>query len=240
MVPRFELADLQAGYGRLQVLRGVSLAVQPGECVALLGPNGAGKTTLVYTAMGLLESEGDIRLDGQSIARLPVEARVERGMALVPERRQLFPDLSVQDNLVLGAYHRRRQDGAEIRRDIESVYHLFPVLRDRAREPVRRLSGGMQQMVAIGRALMARPRMLLLDEPLLGLAPLIVREILRVLGELKGGGLALLVVEQNAAPVLRMADRAYVLQGGRVVLEGPARVVMEHPQLAAAYLGAAG
>lgn len=239
MGPLLQIERLHAGYGSLEVLHGVSLELACGEWVAVLGPNGAGKTTLVHSIMGLVPARGELRLEGRSLSGLSVEQRVELGLAVVPERRQLFSRLSVHDHLLLGAYHRRR-DQAAIRRDAESVYELFPILRERAGEPVSRLSGGMQQMVAIGRALMARPRLLLLDEPLLGLAPLVVREILRVLAELKGGGLGLLLVEQNASAVLRLADRAYVLQGGRVVLAGRAQEVLRHPQLSAAYLGMAG
>ncbi len=232
------IEKLSAGYGRLAVLHDVCLEVGRGEWVALLGPNGAGKSTLVHAVMGLVQSRGELSLDGRSLSRLPVEQRVEMGLALVPERRQLFDALSVEDNLLLGAYG-RREAASRLRRELEFVYELFPALPQRARDAVRRLSGGMQQMVAIGRGLMARPRVLLLDEPLLGLAPMVVQEILRVLGQLRTQGLGILLVEQNAGPVLQAADRAYVLQGGHVVLEGTAQALLRHPQLSAAYLGAA-
>jgi branched-chain amino acid transport system ATP-binding protein len=236
--PLLTVAELYAWYGPVHALRGVALAVHPGECVAIIGPNGAGKTTLLHALMGLVHARGRVELGGRPVLGLPPEALVARGMVLVPERRQLFTTLSVRDNLLLGAYHRAwREPAAAIVEDLERVLRLFPVLRDRQRAPARALSGGMQQMVAVGRGLMARPRLLLMDEPLLGLAPLVIREILRVLRTLVGQGLALLLVEQNARAALAVAHRAYVMEGGRVVLEGPAAALAEDPRVQAAYLG---
>ena len=236
--PLLTVEELHAWYGPVHALRGVALAVHPGECVAIIGPNGAGKTTLLHALTGLVQARGHVALDGRPVLGLPPEALVARGMVLVPERRQLFTTLSVHDNLLLGAYHRaRREPPAAIAEALEEVLRLFPVLRDRQRAPARALSGGMQQMVAVGRGLMARPRLLLMDEPLLGLAPLVIREILRVLRTLIGQGLALLLVEQNARAALGVAHRAYVMEGGRVVLEGPAAALAEDPRVRAAYLG---
>ncbi|MDQ7829783.1 MAG: ABC transporter ATP-binding protein [Armatimonadota bacterium] len=235
--PLLTVAELHAWYGPVHALRGVALAVHPGECVAIIGPNGAGKTTLLHALTGLVQARGRVELDGRPVLGLPPEALVARGMVLVPERRQLFTTLSVRDNLLLGAYHRARRDPVAIAGDLEEVLRLFPVLRDRQRAPARALSGGMQQMVAVGRGLMGRPRVLLMDEPLLGLAPLVIREILRVLRSLVDRGLALLLVEQNARAALEVAHRAYVMEGGRMVLEGPAAALAEDPRVRAAYLG---
>ncbi len=227
---------LHAWYGPIQALRGVSLHARAGECVAIIGPNGAGKTTLLHALCGLLPSRGRITLADHPIAGMPPEALVRLGLALVPERRQLFTTLAVADNLLLGAFHRRTH-AREVAEDLEGVYRLFPILRDRAGQPARTLSGGMQQMLAIGRGLMARPRLLLMDEPLLGLAPMVIREILRVLSDLKARGITLLLVEQNARAALEVADRGYVMETGTVVLEGPASALAENPRVRAAYLG---
>jgi len=216
----------------------VSLEARSGESVAIIGPNGAGKTTLLHAMMGLLPSRGEVRLAGRSVAGRAPEVLVREGMVLVPERRQLFATMPVVDNLRLGAFHRRGPGtAAKIAEDLARVYALFPILKERAGLPARTLSGGMQQMLAIGRGLMARPRLLLMDEPLLGLAPLVIREILRVLGELREGGLTLVLVEQNARAALAVADRGYVMETGAVVLEGPARTLAENPRVRAAYLG---
>ncbi|MBI3975005.1 MAG: ABC transporter ATP-binding protein [Armatimonadetes bacterium] len=233
-----QVRDLHAAYGPIHALRGVSLHARAGECVAIIGPNGAGKTTLLHAVTGLLPSRGAIRLDGRSVAGWPPEALVREGLALVPERRQLFATMPVGDNLLLGAFHRRGPGAARaVTEDLASVYALFPILKERVRQPARTLSGGMQQMLAIGRGLMARPRLLLMDEPLLGLAPLVIREILRVLTELKGRGLTLVLVEQNAHAALEVADRGYVMETGAMVLEGAARALAENPRVRAAYLG---
>jgi len=215
--------DVEAGYGRASVLRGVSLRVAPGELVTIVGPNGAGKSTLLRTVMGLLAVRaGSIALDGAAIAGARTEDIVRLGVAMVPEGRDLFGPLSVRDNLALGAYARgRRGRRLTLAGDLARVLTLFPALRGRLGQPAATLSGGEQQMVAIGRALMARPRLLMLDEPSVGLAPLVIREIFRALGALKAEGLTILLVEQNARAAFRLADRGYVLQPGGTIAEVP-------------------
>jgi branched-chain amino acid transport system ATP-binding protein len=233
-----EVRDLHASYGPVHALRGVSLSARSGECVAVIGPNGAGKTTLLHAVTGLLPSRGEILLAGHPVTGRPPEVLVRAGLTLVPERRQLFTTMTVADNLLLGAFHRRRAGtAAEVADDLAAVHRLFPVLRDRSAQPARTLSGGMQQMLAIGRGLMTHPRVLLMDEPLLGLAPLLIREILRVLEELKAKGLTLVLVEQNARAALAVADRGYVMETGSVVLEGAAAALADDPRVRAAYLG---
>ncbi len=233
-----DVETLAAAYGPIQAIRGVSLRVDEGEVVAILGPNGAGKTTLLHAIIGLMPSSGRVIFAGDSLAGVAPEVMVRRGMSLVPERRQLFSSMSVHDNLLLGAYCRLgRTPRAAIEEDVREIYALFPILRERARDAAGMLSGGMQQMVAIGRGLMAKPRLLLMDEPLLGLAPLVIREILKVLTELKSRGLALLLVEQNVRAALAVAARGYVIEGGAVVLAGPAQMLAEHPRVRSAYLG---
>ncbi len=218
---------LDVFYGRVQALRGVCLRVEAGEAVTLVGPNGAGKSTLLRAVCGLVPARrGTIQLDGHAIANRPPEEIVRLGAAMVPEGRDLFGPLSVRDNLLLGAYARYRRAGRrEVEQDLERVWTLFPQLQGRQRQAAGTLSGGQQQMVAIGRALMARPRLLLLDEPSLGLAPLVIREIFRVIGELQAEGITLLVVEQNAKAALRVATRGYVLEAGGVM----AGALEEHP-----------
>ncbi len=233
-----QVDQLAASYGPIQAVRGVSVTVREGEVVAIIGPNGAGKTTLLHGITGLLPATGTVIFAGRPIARTAPEDVVRLGMSLVPERRQLFPSMSVQDNLLLGAYHRfGRESRAAIEQDANSIYAMFPVLHERSRDAAGMLSGGMQQMLAIGRGLMARPRLLLMDEPLLGLAPLVIREILRVLRELKARGLALVLVEQNVRAALAVADRGYVMEGGAVVLAGSASSLAENPRVRSAYLG---
>jgi branched-chain amino acid transport system ATP-binding protein len=230
-----ELAGVEAGYGGARVLQGVSLAVPPGRIVALLGPNGAGKSTTLRVVAGLLRPHGgEVRLDGERIAGLPPDAVLRRGLALVPERRELFPSLSVAENLDLGAYARR--DRAGIAADLEMVFALFPRLRERRTQPARTLSGGEQQMLAIARGLMSRPRYLLLDEPSLGLAPLLIEEIFRKLVEIRAHGTAILLVEQNAAAALRVADYGYVLETGIIRLEGSAAALAADDAVREAYL----
>lgn len=238
VAPLLSVRDLRANYGPVEALRGASIDVRTGEVVALIGANGAGKTTLLHALVGLIPSRGMTSFGGRSTGGLAPEVLVGAGLVLVPERRQLFDAMTVRDNLLLGAYHRRHSvtrralDG-----EVEAIYALFPVLRDRDRRPARTLSGGMQQMLAIGRGLMARPRLLLMDEPLLGLAPLVIREILRVVRELQTQDLSLLLVEQNARAAFEVAGRTYVMEGGRIVLEGPSRDLAANPRVAAAYLG---
>lgn len=236
-----KLENVNAYYGRVHALKGISLEVAPGEIVAVIGPNGAGKTTLLNTISGLVPAHsGQIALEGKPIAHLSPEQIVRLGISQVPERRQIFGTMSVIDNLILGAYHRYRRDGkAEIYRDLEFVYEIFPRLKDRLKQRAGTMSGGEQQMLALGRAWMARPRLLLMDEPSLGLAPLIVKEILRVLAELRDQGMTLLIVEQNARAALELADRAYVLESGRVVLEGLADELVADVRVQSAYLGRA-
>ncbi|MBI1734595.1 MAG: ATP-binding cassette domain-containing protein [Candidatus Rokubacteria bacterium] len=237
-----ETRDLVTHRGELQVLRGVSLEVRDGEVAGIVGPNGAGKSTLLGTLAGLLPRRaGEIRFKGTSIAGLPAEQVVRRGVSLVPERRQVFTGLTVRQNLRLGAWSRyRRADAAQIERDLESVLRLFPRLRELAGARAGALSGGEQQMLAIGRGLMAGPALLMLDEPSLGLAPRIVTEIFKVLERLKRDGTAILVVEQNARPVFEIAHRVSVLERGRVVVTGSPAQLADDPRVVEAYLGVAG
>jgi branched-chain amino acid transport system ATP-binding protein len=235
-----EVHGLSAHYGAVAALRDVSLAVRSGELVALIGANGAGKSTLLRAIAGLLApSAGRIALEGRDITGQPPEAILRAGIALVPERRRVFADLTVADNLELGGYALPR--GRDFRRGLDAgiaeAYRLFPVLERRRQQLAGTLSGGEQQMLAIGRALMSRPRLLLCDEPSLGLAPRIVQEIMQLLGTLRAAGTTILLVEQNARMALRAADRAYVLETGSVVLSGTGGELLEDDQLKAAYLG---
>ncbi|MBV8509154.1 MAG: ABC transporter ATP-binding protein [Xanthobacteraceae bacterium] len=236
MMPLLSISDLHVAYGKVEAVRGISLALEQGQIVTVIGPNGAGKTTLLAAAMGLLPSRGDMNFDGQDLHELDVEARVEQGFCLVPERRELFADLSVEDNLLLGAYARRR-DRSAVRQSLNQVYARFPRLQERRRQTANTLSGGERQMLALGRALMAKPRLLLLDEPSLGLAPLIVREIFHIIASLRELGVSILLVEQNARAALETADFGYVLETGEMVHSGPAATLMHDPKLIATYLG---
>ncbi len=226
-------------YGHIQALKEVTLHVNPGEIVALVGANGAGKTTLLHTISGLLRARsGRILFQGQDITKARAAAIVRAGISHVPEHRQVFGTLSVYDNLLLGAYQRYRRDGRKaVQRDIEEIFDLFPRLRERKKQMAGTLSGGEQQMLAIGRGLMARPKLLLLDEPSLGLAPLIVRDLFQMIASLQDRGQTVLLVEQNARAALKLADRAYILETGRIVLEGNAHELLEDPRVQAAYLG---
>jgi len=230
--------NLTVRYGPLEAVRGVSFALEEGEALAVIGPNGAGKTSLLRGLLGLASSEGRVLLDGAELRSRSPEGLLAQGMVLVPEGRALFPGLSVEDNLLLGGFTRFRK-GEDLRADLERVYALFPRLLERRRQPAGTLSGGEQQMLAMGRALMSRPRILLLDEPSLGLAPLMVREIYRILGELKKEGTTLFLVEQNAKVALELADRGLVLEAGEMVLLGPAAELKENPRVVEAYLGMA-
>ena len=233
----FSARGLFTAYGAIEALKDVSLDVQEGELVTLIGANGAGKSTLLKTIVGLLKPRrGQVLFQGRDITGRPPDEILRRGIALVPERRRIFGPLSVLDNLVLGAYARRGAAAAEA---LEAAYRLFPILRERRGQAAGTLSGGEQQMLAIGRALMSRPRLLLLDEPSLGLAPLIVREIFRLLVALRREGTTILLVEQNARMALQVADRAYVLETGRVSREGRAAALLDDEELKAAYLGGA-
>ncbi|HEX6081882.1 MAG: ABC transporter ATP-binding protein [Deltaproteobacteria bacterium] len=236
-----DVADLSARYGPVHALRDVSLTVRAGELVALIGANGAGKSTLLRAIAGLhVPSEGRVTVEGRDVTGRPPEAMLRAGVALVPERRRVFGDLTVRDNLELGGYAlpRRADFPRRLAEGVEGAYALFPVLRQRSRQLAGTLSGGEQQMLAIGRALMTRPRLLLCDEPSLGLAPLVVQEIMRLLARLREGGTTVLLVEQNARLALRFADRAYVLEVGRVALSGASADLLADDQLKAAYLGA--
>jgi branched-chain amino acid transport system ATP-binding protein len=231
-----EIKDLHVAYGKVEAVRGVALTMQSGQIVTVIGPNGAGKTTLLAAAAGLLRSRGTVTYDGIDIAHLDVEERVEHGFCLVPERRELFGDMAVADNLLLGAYVRRR-NGAEVKQSLQEVYGRFPRLAERRSQKAQTLSGGERQMLALGRALMARPRLLMLDEPSLGLAPLIVREILRIVASLRDAGVSILLVEQNARAALETADYGYVLETGHVTHHGPATELANDPRVVATYLG---
>ncbi|MBX3568810.1 MAG: ABC transporter ATP-binding protein [Rhizobiaceae bacterium] len=228
--------NLHVTYGNVVALRGVSLEVGEGEIVAVIGPNGAGKSTLLLTAAGLVRPRtGSVAFDGRSVASLQPEALVASGLSLVPEGRHIFGSLSVAENLALGATV--RHDRAEIARDVERVLTMFPVLRDRYRQRSGKLSGGEQQMLAIGRAMLARPRLLLLDEPSLGLAPLVVEQVYAAIQELRRSGVTVLVVEQNASRALAAADRTYVLNTGVVRLTGRSDDIRGTPAFEAAYFG---
>jgi branched-chain amino acid transport system ATP-binding protein len=213
--------------------------VPAGAIVTVIGPNGAGKTTMLNAVMGLLPARGEVRYEGTPIAKVEVEARVAHGLCLVPERRELFAEMTVADNLTLGAFprHRRRERG--IGADLEAVYARFPRLRERSEQLAGTLSGGERQMLALGRALMAKPRVLMLDEPSLGLAPLIVRDIFRIIADLRRTGVSILLVEQNARAALQVADYGYVLETGEIVLEGPAKELAANPRVVETYLGLA-
>jgi branched-chain amino acid transport system ATP-binding protein len=231
-----ELDGVQVFYGNIQALRGVNLRVEEGELVTIIGSNGAGKSTTLMTISGVVwPQEGRVLVDGEDVTRVAPHKLVARGIAHCPEGRLIFGRLSVAENLKLGSYHRRDRQG--IRDDLDRVFHLFPRLQERRRQTAGTLSGGEQQMLAIGRALMSRPRLLMLDEPSLGLAPLLVERIFQVIGELHRQGVTVLLVEQNAYQALRVADRAYVLETGRIRLSGPAADLIDNPEIQAAYLG---
>jgi branched-chain amino acid transport system ATP-binding protein len=240
MSATLEVAALSVSYGKVEALHAANLRVPEGSIVTVIGPNGAGKTTLLGALMGLLDSRGTVRYAGERLDGTPAEDRVALGMCLVPERRELFAGLCVEDNLRLGAFHRRRESAGVIAGDLEAVYARFPRLKERARQPAGTLSGGERQMLALGRALMARPRLLLLDEPSLGLAPRIVRETFHIIADLKKTGVSMLLVEQNARAALQVADYGYVLETGDIVLEGPAAHLAENPRVAETYLGLRG
>ncbi|MDR7414780.1 MAG: ABC transporter ATP-binding protein [Armatimonadota bacterium] len=231
-----ELEDLHVYYGNIHALKGVSLQVEAGEIVALLGANGAGKSTTLNTVSGLLRPRsGAVRLEGEDLTRIPPHRIVERGVVQVPEGRRVFGQLTVLENLEMGAF--TRTDSQGVREDLERVFALFPRLKERAAQVAGTLSGGEQQMLAIGRALMARPRVLLMDEPSMGLAPLLVEQIFDAIQEINRQGTTILLVEQNAYMALQVAHRGYVLQTGQVVLSGYAEELRENPEVKRAYLG---
>jgi branched-chain amino acid transport system ATP-binding protein len=234
-----ETRNVSTFYGQIQALDNVHLQVGEGEIVAIIGANGAGKTTLLNTICGIHPPrEGKVIFCDRDITRLPAERIVRLGMSHVPERRQVFGTMSTLDNLILGAYHRYgRKKKESIEADMKYVFELFPILKERQKQMAGTLSGGEQQMLAIGRGLMSKPQLLLLDEPSLGLAPLLVREIFRVMAELREHGTTILLVEQNAKAALRIADRAYVLETGKVALEGTAEELLADERVQSAYLG---
>ena len=237
MTALLQLQDLSVSYGPVEAVHQVCLDVNEGEIVTVIGPNGAGKTTLLCAAMGLLPASGSISLGGERIARPSVEAIVARGVALVPEKRELFGEMSVEDNLLLGGFSRWRRGQRDQAQRMQEVFDIFPRLGERRMQISSTLSGGERQMLAIGRALMARPRLLMLDEPSLGLAPLITREVLQVVASLRRHGVSVLLVEQNARAALQVADRAYVLEMGAVVLSGQAQDLLHDRRIIDTYLG---
>ena len=229
--------DLHAGYGKAEVLSGLSLRAAAGSVVTVIGPNGAGKSTMLNALMGVLPARGELLFSGANISRETLEQRVMRGIALVPERRELFGSMPVEDNLVLGAFRRFRLREPGWRDELDKVFTLFPRLKERRRQLAGTLSGGERQMLAIGRALMSAPRLLLLDEPSLGLAPRIVVDIFRVIGQLRATGVTLLLVEQNARAALEVADYGYVLETGEIALQGSAQDLASDPRVVETYLG---
>ncbi|MBC7414100.1 MAG: ABC transporter ATP-binding protein [Herminiimonas sp.] len=241
--PILEVRNLHVAYGKVEAVHGIDLTVGAGQIVTVIGPNGAGKSTLLNAIAGALPTIGSARgtvlLDGRDLAGVPIEARVARGMSLVPEKRELFASMTVEDNLLLGSYRRYRAREAGYDDQREVVYDLFPRLRERRRQAAGTLSGGERQMLAVGRALMAKPRLLMLDEPSLGLAPLITKEIYQIIVRLRQTGVAILLVEQNARAALQVADQATVLELGEVVLSGPAAEVAHDQRVVDTYLGLA-
>jgi branched-chain amino acid transport system ATP-binding protein len=232
-----EVKNLSVAYGKVEAVSGVSLAVGEGKIVTVIGPNGAGKTTTLSAIMGLLPSRGEVAFDG-SIESVPeVERMVVRGMNLVPEKRELFGSMTIEDNLLLGAFQRHRTGKRDHAETMEEVYALFPRLKERRLQQAGTMSGGERQMLAVGRALMARPKLLMLDEPSLGLAPLIVREIFRIIAELRRRGVSILLVEQNARAALQVADYAYVLENGGIKMHGEAHALRDDPRVIESYLG---
>ncbi|MBW7900983.1 MAG: ABC transporter ATP-binding protein [Rhodocyclaceae bacterium] len=236
-----EAKDLSVSYGKVEALHKVGLTIREGEIVTVIGPNGAGKTTLLSCLMGLLPGRGEVVYAGRALGGdVEVEERVGLGLTLVPEKRELFADMSVGDNLLLGAFDRHRRGDGGIRETLAEVYDIFPRLRERAEQTAGTLSGGERQMLAMGRALMAKPKLLMLDEPSLGLAPLIIREIFRTVSRLRGMGVSVLLVEQNARAALQVADYGYVLETGEISLAGPGAELASDPRVVEAYLGLGG
>ena len=237
MATLLEVKDLAVSYGRVEAIHGISLAVPEGAIVSVIGPNGAGKTTLLAAVMGTLAATGEIRYQGESVGSLSVEQRVGSGLVLVPEKRDLFASMTVADNLELGAFARARRGDRDIAHTLDDVYARFPRLQERRTQLAGTLSGGERQMLALGRALMSRPKLLMLDEPSLGLAPLVVREIFNIVSALKATGVSILLVEQNARAALQVSDYGYVLETGELALEGPSMELASNPKVAATYLG---
>jgi branched-chain amino acid transport system ATP-binding protein len=238
-----EVKDLHVRYGKVEAVHGANLRVEAGKIVTVIGPNGAGKSTMLNAIMGALPASGSasgmVRYLGHDLAGIPVEGRVARGMSLVPEKRELFASMTVEDNLVLGAYRRKKAGEKNFLDQIDVVYDLFPRLKERARQDAGTLSGGERQMLAVGRALMAKPQLLMLDEPSLGLAPLIVKEIFHIINDLRRTGVATLLIEQNARAALQVADYGYVIETGDMAMEGPAVELAANPKVIETYLGLA-
>ena len=230
------IENVSVSYGKAEAVRNVSLQVDRGQIVTVIGPNGAGKTSLLTSAIGMIPASGRVMFDGVNITALPTEDRVEMGFCLVPERRELFSEMSVYDNLLLGAYS-RRDGSAATRAAMEEVYGRFPRLRERHTQKAGTLSGGERQMLALGRALMAKPKLLMLDEPSLGLAPLITREIFRIIASLHETGVSILLVEQNARAALETANFGYVMETGEIVHSGSSATLIDDPRLISTYLG---
>ena len=234
MSPLLQVADVSVSYGKVEAVRSVSLEVREREIVTVIGANGAGKTTLLSAVMGILPLKGSVQFCGENIVRQDIEDRVADGLSLVPEHRELFATMTVEDNLELGAFRIAKSVAAQSQ---ERVYGLFPRLKERRKQLAGTLSGGEQQMLAMGRALMDAPKLLMLDEPSLGLAPIIVADIFRIVTELRAAGVSVLLVEQNAKAALEIADRAYVMELGEFVLNGPAAEIAKNEAVAASYLG---
>jgi len=237
MAALLEVRDLSVSYGKVEAVHKVSLTVTEGTIVSVIGPNGAGKTTLLAAIMGTLAAKGDIRYRGEAVGSLSVEQRVGSGLVLVPEKRELFASMTVADNLELGGFARVRRGERDVARSLDDVYVRFPRLQERRAQLAGTLSGGERQMLALGRALMSRPKLLMLDEPSLGLAPLVVREIFNIVSVLKATGVSILLVEQNARAALQVSDYGYVLETGELALEGPSTELASNPKVAATYLG---
>ena len=237
--PLLRIQQLRAGYGRAEVLHGIDLHADKGSVITVIGPNGAGKSTLLNSMMGLLPSKGLVEYQGEDIGTLTLEERVMRGIALVPEKRELFGTMPVEDNLVLGGYRQMRLGNAQWRSRLDDVYALFPRLKERRTQLAGTLSGGERQMLAVGRSLMSGPQVLMLDEPSLGLAPLIVKEIFAIIETLRQTGVTIVLVEQNARAALAVADHGYVLEMGELSLHGPAAELARDPRVIDTYLGAA-
>ena len=237
MTPLLEVRDLHVSYGKVEALHGVSLSLDAGQIISVIGPNGAGKTTTLAATIGLLPANGgQVLFAGEDVTRLPIESRVERGLCLVPETRELFGEMPVIDNLLLGAYA-RRPSRSKLKSLLDGVYERFPKLSERRSQRADTLSGGERQMLALGRALMSEPKLLMLDEPSLGLAPLIVEEILSIVRGLRNDGVSILLVEQNALAALESSDYGYVLETGALSLEGPAADLKSDERVFASYLG---
>jgi branched-chain amino acid transport system ATP-binding protein len=233
-----DVSDLHAGYGRSEVLTGLSFALPEKQVISFIGPNASGKSTTLAALMGMLPSRGRIVFDGQDLARATLEDRVMLGLALVPEKRELFGTMPVEDNLILGGYRAMKQRVPHWQREIERVYTLFPRLKERRAQLAGTLSGGERQMLAVGRALMSTPRLLMLDEPSLGLAPLIVREVFSIIEQLRAQGTSILLIEQNARAALAVSDHGYVMETGAFALNGPADALAHDPRVVDTYLGA--